>query len=493
MIQKKTKIVCTLGPSSSTYEVIEKMYDAGMDVVRLNFSHGTHDEQLKRVQLIQQLNQVVDFPVAILLDTKGPEIRTHNFAGGEVKIIKGSTVLIHAKEMLGTDQAFSINYPGLVKDVKVGTHILIDDGYLTLLVKEINVAKGIITTRAQNTHLCKDRRGVNVPDVDLNLEFISDKDKADIEFACENNLDFIAASFTRTKEDVMAIRNILKAHGKERIQIIAKIENRTGLNHLDEIIEVADGVMVARGDLGVELNVEQVPLIQRQMIEKAHIQRKIVITATQMLESMIEHVTPTRAEVSDIANSVLDGTDAIMLSGETAIGKHPIKVVQMMAKVAATIEPSMNLEKMIKRVGRKPITNNNARAIGNSVAYASKDLPVAAIISVSNSGYTAKLMSQYRMRVPIIAIVKSKDIARSVALNFGVYAKVQEQALDQFDTAVAKGIDYVMQYKKDLKPYGGDRVIVTAGLPLGQTTSQTNTMQIIKFKDKEEWLREWNS
>jgi pyruvate kinase len=290
MIQKKTKIVCTLGPSSSTYEVIKQMYDAGMDVVRLNFSHGTHEEQLKQVELIRQLNQEVDFPVAILLDTKGPEIRTHSFQDGKVKILKGSTVLIHTREILGTDQAFSINYPGLVNDVNVGKHILIDDGYLTLLVKEIDVANGIIITKAQNSHVCKDRRGVNVPDADLHLEFISDKDKADIEFACKHDLDFIAASFTRTKEDVLAIREILKANGKERIQIIAKIENRTGLNHLDEIIDTADGVMVARGDLGVELNVEQVPLIQRQMIEKAHIQRKIVITATQMLESMIENV-----------------------------------------------------------------------------------------------------------------------------------------------------------------------------------------------------------
>jgi pyruvate kinase len=319
------------------------------------------------------------------------------------------------------------------------------------------------------------------------------KTVADIEFACKHDLDFIAASFTRTKEDVQAIREILAANGKEHIQIIAKIENRTGLNHLDDIIDVADGVMVARGDLGVELNVEQVPLIQRQMIEKAHIRRKIVITATQMLESMIENVTPTRAEVSDIANAVLDGTDAIMLSGETAIGKHPVKVVQMMAKVASTIEPSMNLEKMIKRVGQKPITNNNARAIGNAVAYSSKDLPVAAIISVSNTGYTARLMSQYRLRVPIFALVRSKAIARSVALNYGVYAKVQDVAFDQFERAVAQGIEHVMKYKHVLKPLGGDRVIVTAGLPLGQTSSQTNTMQIIKFKDKEEWLREWNS
>ena len=493
MIQKKTKIVCTLGPSSSTFDVIKDMYDAGMDVVRLNFSHGTHEEQLERVKLIRKLNKEVAFPVAILLDTKGPEIRTHTFKDGAVKIIKNSTVLIHTTEVVGDETAFSINYPNLIDDVKVGTHILIDDGYLTLLVKAIDKKKGIITTRAQNSHVCKSRRGVNVPDADLSLDFISDKDRADIEFACDHDLDFIAASFTRTKEDVLAIKEILKVKGKENIQVIAKIENRTGLNHLDEIIEVAEGVMVARGDLGVELNVEQVPLIQRQMIEKAHIQRKIVIIATQMLESMIENVTPTRAEVSDIANAVLDGTDAIMLSGETAIGKHPIKVVQMMAKVAATIEPSMNLEKMIKRVSQKPITNNNARSIGNSVAYSSKDLPVVAIISVSNTGYTARLMSQYRLRVPIFALVRTKEIARSVALNYGVYAKVQDKAIDNFERAAEKGIEYVMKYKKILKPLGGDRVIITAGLPLGQTSSQTNTMQIIKFKDKEEWLREWNS
>jgi pyruvate kinase len=493
MIQKKTKIVCTLGPSTATLDILREMYDAGMDVVRLNFSHGTHEEQLERVHMIRQLNEEVPFPVAILLDTKGPEIRTHSFQGGAVTITKGSTVTITMNERVGDETGFSVNYPNLVKDVKIGTPILVDDGYLSLIVKAIDVDQGLITTLAQNTHVCKSRRGVNVPEIDLTLDFISDKDLADIEFACDNDLDFIAASFTRTKEDVLAIKEILQRKGKEHIQVIAKIENRTGLKHLDEILDVAEGVMVARGDLGVELNVEQVPLIQRQMIEKAHIRRKIVITATQMLESMIENVTPTRAEVSDIANAVLDGTDAIMLSGETAIGKHPVKVVQMMAKVASTIEPSMNLEKMIKRVGQKPITNNNARAIGNAVAYSSKDLPVAAIISVSNTGYTARLMSQYRLRVPIFALVRSKAIARSVALNYGVYAKVQDVAFDQFERAVAQGIEHVMKYKHVLKPLGGDRVIVTAGLPLGQTSSQTNTMQIIKFKDKEEWLREWNS
>ena len=493
MIQKKTKIVCTLGPSTATLDILRDMYDAGMDVVRLNFSHGTHEEQLERVQMIRQLNEEVPFPVAILLDTKGPEIRTHSFQGGAATITKGSTVTITMDERVGDATSFSVNYPNLVKDVKIGTPILVDDGYLSLIVKAIDVDQGVITTKAQNTHVCKSRRGINVPEIDLTLDFISEKDLADIEFACDHDLDFIAASFTRTKEDVVAIKEILHRKGKDHIQVIAKIENRTGLKHLDEILDVAEGVMVARGDLGVELNVEQVPLIQRQMIEKAHIQRKIVITATQMLESMIENVTPTRAEVSDIANAVLDGTDAIMLSGETAIGKHPVKVVQMMAKVASTIEPSMNLEKMIKRVGRKPITNNNARAIGNAVAYSSKDLPVAAIISVSNTGYTARLMSQYRLRVPIFALVRSKAIARSVALNYGVYAKVQDVAFDQFERAVAQGIEHVMKYKHVLKPLGGDRVIVTAGLPLGQTSSQTNTMQIIKFKDKEEWLREWNS
>ena len=493
MLQKKTKIIATLGPSTTSLDILRDMYFAGMDVVRLNFSHGSHEEQLARIQLVRELNKEVEFPVAILLDTQGPEIRTHSFEGGKATIKAGSKVLIHMKEITGTTTEFSVNYPKLIEDVSVGMPILVDDGYLKLIVDEIKTNDGIIVTTAQNTHTCKNTRGINVPEADLQLQFISERDRSDIEFGIANEVDFIAASFTRTKEDVEAIRAILAEHQEDRIQIIAKIENRTGLNHLDEIIEAADGVMVARGDLGVELNVEQVPLIQRQMIEKAHIQRKIVITATQMLESMIENVTPTRAEVSDIANAVLDGTDAIMLSGETAIGKHPVKVVEVMAKVASTIEPSMNIDKMIRRVSEKTINNKNARAIGNAVAYAAKDLPVAAIISLSNTGYTAKLMSQYRMAVPILALVKSKAIARKVALNYGVYAYVLDRELDNFEKAVTKGVEHVMRYKTILRANGADRVIVTAGLPLGQTSSQTNTMQIIKFKDNEAWLREWNS
>ncbi|QVK20606.1 pyruvate kinase [Mycoplasmatota bacterium] len=489
---RKTKIICTLGPASDSKKIIKELALAGMNVARLNFSHGNHQEQGERIQKIREVNKELQFPVAILLDTKGPEIRTHEFENGEVEIIKGSIVRIHMKEILGNANEFSVTYEELINDVKVGDKVLIDDGYLVLDIINIDETNKIVETRAVNTHEVKSRRGVNLPNVKLKLPFISIKDRNDIEFGCDQRLDFIAASFVRDKFDILDIRKILKEKGNDHIQIIAKIENQQGYDNLEEILEVADGVMVARGDLGVEVNVERVPLIQRKMIEKAHIEGKIIIIATQMLESMIENITPTRAEVSDIANAVLDGTDAIMLSGETAVGNYPVKVVKMMSKIALTIEPSINYKKMFNRIIKKPSDDRSARAVAVSTAQCVESLPIVSIICPSMSGYTARLISQFRPKCSILALVRSESVARGLALNWGVFPTVMGGEVTCFEEMVSYGVNHVMKFKKSLREFG-DRAIVTAGLPFGKTTAQTNTMQIVKFKDKKEWLDEWNS
>lgn len=492
MIKKKTKIICTVGPKSESEEMLLKLANAGMNVARLNFSHGDHVEQGTRIKRIRNINKQLEFPIGILLDTKGPEIRTHLFEGDKATVIEDSTVEIHMNEILGDATKFSITYPQLIDDVEVGKNILVDDGYLILTITDIDKSRGVIVTKAVNTHEIKNRRGINVPNVALNLPFISEKDRADMIFGCEQKVDFIAASFVRTKDDVLAIRELLEQQGDCHIQIIAKIENQQGVSNLDEILEVADGVMVARGDLGVEVNVERVPLIQRQMIEKAHIARKIVITATQMLESMIENVTPTRAEVSDVANAVLDGSDAIMLSGETAMGNHPELVVETMSKIANTIEGSINLKKMKNRVKRKQMANRSAKAVALSIANCVEELPVAAVICMSKTGYTARLMSQFRLVSPVLALVENGNVARALTLNYGVYPVIMNDQLENFEKATEVGVEHVMEYKHYLR-HMGDRVIVTAGLPFGHATSQTNTMQILKFKDYPKWSDEWNS
>ena len=492
MIKKKTKIICTIGPNSESIEMLRELAEAGMNVARLNFSHGDFEEQKVRMDRVKEINKTLEFPVGILLDTKGPEIRTHGFKGGKATILENSVVEVHMNEIVGDASAFSITYNSLIEDIEIGKNILVDDGYLILKVEGHDYERQVILTRAVNTHKVKNRRGINVPNVPLKLPFISVKDKADMEFGCDQDVDFIAASFVTRREDVLEIRELLEKKGNCHIQIIAKIENQQGVNNLDEILEVSDGVMVARGDLGVEVRVEKVPLIQRQMIEKAHIARKVVITATQMLESMIDNVTPTRAEVSDVANAVLDGSDAVMLSAETTIGKHPVLVVETMTRIANSIEESINVKKMTNRVRRKQSKNRSAKAVALSIAQCVKDLPVAAIICLSKTGYTARLMSQFRLKSPVLALVENKQVARALTLNYGVYPYVLKEQLTNFEKATEAGVLHVMKYKEELR-YLGDRVIVTAGLPFGQTSSQTNTMQILRFRDNKKWSDEWNS
>lgn len=423
---KKTKIICTLGPVSENKEMMTKLVKAGMNVVRLNFSHGDHAEQTARVNTIRSINEELNTNVGILLDTKGPEIRTHLFDGGKVTVEKGSTVRVATEEVLGTATRFSVTYPGLLNDVEVGGTVLVDDGYLELTVLEKDEANKELVCKAVNTHTIKNRRGINVPGAILNMDFVSPKDKSDIELAAELGLDYIAASFVRRADDVLAIREILKAKGNEKIQIIAKIENQEGVDNLDEIIEVADGVMVARGDLGVEVPAEEVPSIQKELINKCHAQGKIVVTATQMLESMQKNPRPTRAEISDVANAVYDGTDATMLSGESAAGDYPEESVKYMAKINERTEQETNYDAFIETGLSGVFEVDNKVALGLAAAKLALEFGALAIVTVGCKKY-AKAVSRFRPVCPVIAATHSGESARALALNYGVHALVGKQ------------------------------------------------------------------
>lgn len=468
----QTKIVCTIGPATQSKEMMRNLVLAGMDTMRLNFSHSTYDEHKDRLDTLNELNEELGTNVAALLDTKGPEIRTHLFKDGYATITIGSTVKIFMDEILGDNTQFSVTYKDLYKDVNIGGTIVVDDGYLLLKVVDVDLANKMIITESFNTHTIKDRRGINIPGMKLNLDYISKKDRQDIIWGCENNVDFIAASFVRCKEDVLAIREILEANCKEnQIQIIAKIENQEGVNNLDEITDVADGVMIARGDLGVEVPPEEVPVIQKKIIQMCHEKNKISITATQMLESMQEHPRPTRAEVSDIANAILDGTDAIMLSGESAIGKYPIESVNVMQAIAKRLEVEINRKNFIDRAS-KHAANDIPTNIAVSVAYSVLQGQANLVITPTVSGNTARLISKFRPNTKILALVPNKQLARSLALNSCVHP-VPFLLENDTEALVRNSMNYVV---KEGYVFKGDRVILTGGFPIG---TKTNSLRIL--------------
>jgi len=469
---RNTKIVCTIGPSCESEEMLRKLIIAGMNVARLNFSHGDYEEHGGRIQRIRKLNEELGTNVALLLDTKGPEIRSHKFENGGVTLFKDSIVRVTMNEVLGTSDRFSITHSNLINDVKIGGKILVDDGNITLDVIDLDFENQDIVCKVKNDAYIKDRRGINVPDVKLSLDFISEKDKADIEFGCKMDVDFVAASFARRAQDIVDLRKILIEKGKPNIQIVAKIENSEGVENLEEIIAVSEGIMVARGDLGVEVPTEEVPVIQRKIIHKCQMRNTVVITATQMLESMQKNPRPTRAEASDVANAVLAGTDAVMLSGETAAGKYPIESVEMMALIAKRMEQEIDYSRMIDRAmtfREKDITSTIALAVAES----SRQLDAAAIITPTSTGYTAKTLSQYRPKAPIIALTPTAAVVRGLALNWGVHARVVNLE-SSFDGLLSQAIQTATN-EFELKK--GDVVIVTAGLPIGKSGS-TNMMKI---------------
>jgi len=472
---KNTKMVCTIGPKSESKEMMAKLVDAGMNVIRCNFSHGDHAEQGQRFATIREINAEKGTYVGILLDTRGPEIRTNLFENGGINLEAGDTVVVSMTEVLGTKEKFSINYPGLVNDVEVGGTILVDDGNVELNIIAIDQAAGEITCTVKNDAYIKDRRGINVPSVKLNMEFMDEKDRADIVFGCEQEVDFLAASFVRRAEDVEAIRAIFAEHGNTHTQIISKIENQEGVDNLDEIIEASDGVMVARGDMGVEVPAEEVPMIQKEIIAKCNAAGKVVITATQMLESMQENPRPTRAEVSDVANAVLDGSDAVMLSGESAAGKYPVEAVETMARIARRTETEIDFDEMTARAlsgSQRDVSSAVALSVADSVA----DLDAKVVVAATKSGATARTISKHRPAAPIIAATPCKKAAALLSLNWGVHPVIVDDLADG-DQVIAQAEKVAVEAAGLV---AGDVAVVTAGLPIGE--GNTNVMKIVEVK-----------
>ncbi|MEN1968242.1 pyruvate kinase [Lentibacillus sp. N15] len=469
---RKTKIVCTIGPASESIDTLEKLIHSGMNVARLNFSHGDFDEHGYRIENIKQAAKKTGQTVAILLDTKGPEIRTGTFENGEAELTRGSIVYVSMEEMVGTAERFSITYPGLIDDVFEGSKILLDDGLIELEVLEVNKQRNELKTKALNSGMIKNKKGVNVPNVKVNLPGITDKDANDIAFGIEQGIDFIAASFVRRPSDVLEIRELLEKNNAAHIQIIPKIENQEGVDNIDEILEVSDGIMVARGDLGVEIPAEDVPLVQKKLIHKCNTAGKPVITATQMLDSMQRNPRPTRAESSDVANAIFDGTDAIMLSGETAAGQYPVESVSTMNNIALKTETALD-HKQILTNRSKSADMTITDAISQSVTHTAMNLSVNAIITPTESGNTARMISKYRPEAPIVAVTVSELVNRQLSLVWGVHAIMGNRATstdEMLDIAVDRGLNSKIIQR-------GSRVIITAGVPVGESGT-TNLMKV---------------
>lgn len=467
---RKTKIVCTIGPSSESLENTKKLILAGMNVARLNFSHGDFEEHGNRIKNIRIANAEMGTSVAVLLDTKGPEIRLGKLKEEPIELTQGDLVTLTTEEILGDINRVPITYSDLPKDVTIGSTILIDDGLIGLSVEEVKGTE--IICRIVNSGQIKSKKGVNVPGVKISLPGITEKDANDIVFGIEQGVDFIAASFVRKASDVLEIRELLERHNAGHIQIISKIENQEGVDNLDEILEVSDGLMVARGDLGVEIPAEEVPLVQKNMIKKGNRVGKPVITATQMLDSMQRNPRPTRAEASDVANAIFDGTDAIMLSGETAAGRYPVEAVQTMARIAERAEESLEYREIfMKQVNAQQTTVTEA--ISQAVANSALDLNAKAIITSTQSGFTARMVSKYKPKSPIIAVTTDERVMRRLSLIWGVKAVLGPEADttdEMFENAVKGGMSTGLLSL-------GDTVVITAGVPIGRSGT-TNLIKI---------------
>ncbi|MBE3562895.1 MAG: pyruvate kinase [Hydrogenibacillus schlegelii] len=463
---RKTKIVCTIGPASESPDIAFRLLQAGCDVVRFNFSHGSHAEHARRVAVVREAARRLGREVAFLLDTKGPEVRTGEVEGGAVRLEEGARFVLTPRPRVGDAGGVSVSYPHLARDVRPGQTILIDDGLIALVVEGIDGDD--VVCRVQNGGVLKNRKGVNVPGVRLDLPAVDAKDEADIRFAIEHAFDFIAASFVRTPDDVHAVRRVLEEAGAG-LSIIAKIENAEGVENAEAILAASDGLMIARGDLGVEIPPEDVPHVQKRLIALANRAGKPVITATQMLDSMQERPRPTRAEASDVANAILDGTDAVMLSGETAAGRYPVEAVETMVKIAVRAEREL-AGRPIGALGPEPSTTD---VIGRAAREAAERLGAAAIIAPTESGFTARMIAKYRPVQPIVAVTPHRSVLRKLRLVWGVYpllgASLQNTD-EMMKDAIARALDagYVRR---------GDLVVLTAGVPLGESGT-TNLMKI---------------
>lgn len=468
---RRTKIVCTIGPASNNEETMAKMLEAGMNVARLNFSHGTHEEHKKTIEMFRAVRDRMEVSAAVMLDTKGPEIRLRLFENGSVTLKEGDTFVLTTDEITGNQERVSISYKELPAQVYEGVRILLDDGKLSMIVRE-TTDKEIVCT-VENGGELKNRKSINIPNFPLNMPYLSDADKADLLFGIENDVDFVAASFVRSRADVVALRKFLDYNGGHDIKIIAKIENMQGVADFDNILAASDGIMVARGDMGVEIDFEKLPGLQKRFIRQCYQAGKIVITATQMLESMINSRTPTRAEISDVANAVFDGTSAIMLSGETAMGIDPPNVVKVMGKIARQAEnDAISLDSYAKyryEVDYADTTN----AICDAACTTARDLKAEAIIAVTKSGYTARLVSKFRPSQLIIATTPEEKVFHQLSMSWGV---VPVLALEQADTEklFRHAIDCAKQIDA-VKP--GDTVVITGGIPLS-VNGTTNTLKV---------------
>ncbi len=467
---RKTKIICTLGPSTDKDGVLKQLMTEGMNVARFNFSHGTHEEQGERLKKVQTLREELNLPVATLLDTKGPEIRLRDIKDGKAQLEAGQKFTLTIEEILGDKDRVSITYQDLVKDVAPGCRILIDDGLIELGVDEVTDTD--IVCHVVNGGMISNKKGVNVPNVELSMPYISEKDYEDIVFGIENDFDFVAASFVRTADDVLEIRKIFEEKNCSNINIISKIENMQGVENIDEIIRVSDGIMVARGDMGVEIPLEDVPVIQKMIIKKVIDAGKQVITATQMLDSMMKNPRPTRAEATDVANAIYDGTSAIMLSGETAAGLYPVEALKTMVKIAIRTEQDINYTARFK--SRENLSNPDiTNAISHATCTTANDLKAAAIITVTQSGKTARMISKYRPDCPIIGGSMYPKVCRQLNLSWGVtplHVELKDNADELFDHAVdaAQAAGLVSM---------GDITVITGGVPLG-VSGTTNILKV---------------
>lgn len=459
---RKTKIVCTLGLATQTPEIIEKLILAGMNVARFNFSHGTHESHKKLFDLVCEAREKLDIPVATLLDTKGPEIRLGEIAGGKATLTEGEVFVLTPQEVEGTGEKATISYKGLAKDIGPGARLLIDDGLIELRAVRVE-EDGDIICEVVNGGEISCRKGVNVPGASLSMPYLSKRDREDILFGLETGFDYIAASFVRCADDVLEIKSILNKHNKNDTLVIAKIENSEGVGNIDEILRVSDGIMVARGDMGVEIPFEELPSLQKILIEKAYNAGKIVITATQMLESMIKNPRPTRAEATDVANAIYDGTSAVMLSGETAAGLYPVKAVETMARIAQRTEADINYQKRFQSKHYSLENENVTNAISHATCTTAYDLRAKAIIAVTMSGTTARRISKYRPDMPIIGCTTREKTYRQLAMSWGV-APMRMQEEDQLDQLFSHAVKSAQE--KGLVN-SGDLVVITTGVPLG--------------------------
>ncbi len=468
---RRTKIVCTLGPASNSEPVIKQMLLNGLNVARLNFSHGSHEDHAKTIETFRKVRDSLKLPAAVMLDTKGPEVRIKTVKDGAVEIENGSTFILSTKDFEGDSSKVSITYKDLPSQVTKGKRILIDDGKIILEVQDCTDTD--IICRVLEGGILKNRKSINVPNTHLDMPYISEKDEADLIFGIEHNIDFVAASFVRNKDDVIRLRKFLDYHGGHSIRIISKIENIEGVENFDEILENSDGIMVARGDMGVEVEFERLPGIQKMFIKKCYQSGKMVITATQMLESMITSFTPTRAEISDVANAVFDGTSAVMLSGETAMGEHPPRVVEVMAKIVEQAEHDALEMNAYYGIRYDVDTTDVTNAICDAACTTARDLKCKAIIAVTTSGKTARRVSKFRPHEPIVASTPEKKTYHQLALSWGVFPVLainqeNEDKLFQHAVDCAKQIDLVSS---------GDTVVVTAGVPLS-VAGTTNTIKV---------------